>query len=897
MYDPEQEELDFFAKKDDKGGDDVGNNEKSPPGRDGGDEPPKKKERKEKIKEEKIKEKKEKEEMPKKKPSKPEKKKTRKTDSPQQAGLPNIGPRILPAIIENEMRNSYIDYSMSVIVGRALPDVRDGLKPVHRRILFAMDGLGLAPNKPTKKSARIVGEVLGKYHPHGDTAVYDAMVRLAQDFSLRYMLVEGQGNFGSVDGDSAAAMRYTEARLARPAGEMLLDIEKETVKFVPNFDESLQEPSVLPSKLPNLLINGASGIAVGMATNIPPQNLTEVVDGITAYIEEPNITVEKIMAHIKGPDFPTGGIICGHSGIKDAYTTGRGILTLRAKVRMEKTKSGKDIIIVYEIPYQVNKANLISSIVERVKDKVILGISDLRDESNREGMRIYIELKHGVNSDVVLNQLYKHTDMQTTFGVNLLALVDGAPKVMTLKDMISEYVKFREEIVVKRTKFDLRQAEEKAHILEGLRIALDNLDAIIALIKKSKTVDDARQGLMAKFKLSQIQAQAILDMKLQRLTGLERQKIEDEYAFLLKLIKELKEILGSRKKVLAIIQKELNEMKEKYGDERRTTLAAAAEDIEEESLIPDIEVAMLITRDGYIKRMPVSAFRSQGRGGRGVSGMATREEDEIDKIITGSTLDYMIFLTNQGRCYKKRVYELPEAGRTAKGQSVENFLEVGKGETVTAAIPVKNFNKDKFLIMCTRNGIIKKTSLNEFENIRRTGIIAMNVKDGDQLNWVRETDGSREIVLCTKDGLLIRFKEKDVRPMGRTASGVKAITLRKGDALVAMDIVEEKRDILVISKNGYGKRMDMKEFKTQHRGGKGLTAIKLRDKDEVSRARLIEGDDELLFVAASGTVSRQSAKGISSQGRYAKGVIIQRMEKGDYIVDFARVVKKEEKTE
>jgi DNA gyrase subunit A len=880
MVDPEQEEFSFDKKK----------KEPEPPEDKG---VPKGSDKKNKV----IR--KEKKDMPKKKKNKAGRTETKKKrpEGPQQPGLPNIGPRVLPVIIENEMRNSYIDYSMSVIVGRALPDVRDGLKPVHRRILFAMDELGLKPTKPPKKSARIVGEVLGKYHPHGDSAVYDSMVRMAQDFSLRYMLVEGQGNFGSVDGDSPAAMRYTEARLAHAAAEMLLDIEKETVLFVPNFDESLKEPSVLPAKLPNLLLNGASGIAVGMATNIPPQNLTEVVDGITAYIEDPAITVDKIMQFIKGPDFPTGGIICGHTGIKEAYSTGRGILTLRAKTRMEKTKSGKDIIIVYEIPYQVNKSTLIEKIVDCVKDKVILGISDLRDESNREGMRVFIELKHGVNPEVVLNQLYKHTDMQTTFGVNLLALVDGAPKVMTLKDMISEYVKYREEIVVKRTKYDLRIAEEKAHILEGLRIALKNLDAIIALIKKSRTVDDARQGLMSRFKLTQIQSQAILDMRLQRLTGLEREKIEEEYAALQKLIKELKEVLGSRKKILAIIKKELAEMKEKYGDERRTTLAAAAEDIEEESLIPDIAVAMLITRDGYIKRMPTSAFRSQQRGGRGVSGMATREDDSIDKIITGSTLDYLLFFTNKGKCYKKRVYEIPEAGRAAKGQSIENFLEVGKGETVTAAIPVKKFGKDNFLVMCTTKGIVKKTSLAEFENVRRTGIIAINLKEDDELPWVRETDGKQEIILSTKKGYLIRFKEKDVRPMGRSAAGVKGITLGKGDGLVSMDIVLEKMDLLAISKNGYGKRMDIKEFKSQHRGGRGLTAIKLRDGDEVARARFIGQDDEILFVTANGTISRQLAKGISTQGRYAKGVIIQRLEKGDFIKDVARVIKEEEKVQ
>ena len=870
MTDPEQNELDFTSNKKEEG---------------------------KKKKDMPKKEKKNKKSVPAKMPAaKPGK--GRKGETPDQPPMPPTkGPRVLPAMIESEMRSSYIDYAMSVIVGRALPDIRDGLKPVHRRILYAMDELGLRPGKPHKKSARIVGEVLGKYHPHGDMAVYDSMVRMAQEFSLRYMLVDGQGNFGSVDGDSPAAMRYTEARLAHPAAEMLADIEKETVKFVPNFDESLKEPSVLPSKIPNLMINGSSGIAVGMATNIPPHNLAEVVDGTVAYIENPEISIKELNGLIKGPDFPTGGIICGHSGITDAYSTGRGLLTVRARTGEEKTRTGKEVIIIKELPYMVNKSQLVEKIADCVKEKQIIGITDLRDESDREGMRVYIELKHGANKDVVLNQLFKHTDMQTTFGVNLLALVGGEPKVLTLKDMIVEYVKHREEIVTRRTKYDLRIAEEQAHILEGLRIALKNLDAVIALIKRSKTVDEARDGLMSKFKLTKLQAQAILDMKLQRLTGLEREKIGEEYQKLRKLIGELKELLASRKKILGVIKKELLEMKEKYGDARRTTLAAAAEDIEEEALIPDVEVAILITRDGYIKRMPVSAFRAQLRGGKGVTGMATREEDEIDKIIVASTLNYILFFTNKGKVYKTRVYEIPEASRAAKGQSIENLLEVGKEEHVTVAIPVKTFEKNRFLVMATRNGKIKKTSLDDFENIRKTGIIAMGLKDGDELGWVKETDGKQEIILSTKNGLLIRFKEKDVRPMGRTAAGVKGITLRKGDSVVSMDIVTEKMDLLEVSKGGYGKRMEIKEFRTQGRGGKGLTAMKVRKGDEVARARLIEQDDELLFVTAKGTISRQTAKGISRQGRYAMGVRIQRLDKDDYVVDVARVVKSEEKPE
>lgn len=825
-------------------------------------------------------------------------KKSKKAEKAEQPTQPaSKGPKLVSTNIENEMRSSYIDYAMSVIVGRALPDVRDGLKPVHRRILYAMDELGLRPGKAYKKSARIVGEVLGKYHPHGDMAVYDSMVRMAQDFSLRYLLVDGQGNFGSVDGDSPAAMRYTEARLTHSAAEMLSDIEKDTVKFVPNFDESLKEPSVLPSKIPNLLINGSSGIAVGMATNIPPHNLSEVVDGTVAYIDNPEISIQELNGFIKAPDFPTGGIICGHTGVTEAYATGRGLLTVRARTEMEKTRTGKEVIIIKELPYMVNKSQLVEKIADSVKEKQIMGISDLRDESDREGMRVYIELKHGANKDVILNQLFKHTDMQTTFGVNLLALVNGEPKVLTLKDMIAEYVKHREEIVTRRTKFDLKVAEDQAHILEGLRIALKNLDAVITLIKKSKTVDEAREGLMSRFKLTKVQAQAILDMKLQRLTGLEREKIEEEYLRLKKLIAELKELLASRKKILGVIKKELLEMKEKYGDARRTTLAAAAEEIEEEALIPDIEVAILITRDGYIKRMPVSVFRSQLRGGKGVTGMATREEDEIDKIIVASTLNYILFFTNKGKVYKKRVYEIPEAGRAAKGQSIENLLEVGKEEQVTVAIPVKTFEKNRFLVMATKGGKVKKTSLDDFESIRRTGIIAIGLKDGDELGWVRETDGKQEIILCTKNGLLIRFRESNVRPMGRTAAGVKGITLRKGDSVVSMDIVTEKMDLLEVSVDGYGKRMEMKNFRVQGRGGKGLTAMKMRKGDGVARARLIEEDDELLFVSAKGTISRQKAKGISRQGRYAMGVRIQRLDKDDYVVDVARVVKSEEKPE
>jgi len=804
---------------------------------------------------------------------------------------------VLQTTIEQEMKGSYIDYAMSVIVGRALPDVRDGFKPVHRRILFAMDELGLQPNKPHKKSARVVGEVLGKYHPHGDSAVYEAMVRMAQEFSLRYPLVDGQGNMGSVDGDSAAAMRYTEARLSKFAVEMLADLDKETVNFGPNFDESLQEPLVLPSRIPNLLVNGSSGIAVGMATNIPPHNLTEVIDGLVALADDPETPLAALQKIVTGPDFPTGGLICGRQGINDAYTTGRGLLTLRARYDLERVKNNKEAIIVTEIPYQVNKAETIEQIAELVKDKKIQGISDLRDESDRDGMRIYIELKRDASREVVLNQLFKHSNLQVTFGVNMLALVDGQPKLLNLREMMAEYLKHREEVVTRRTKYELRRAEEQAHILEGLVICVSNIDAVVNLIKKSKSVDDAREGLMKKFDLSKIQAQAILDLKLQRLTALERLKIEEELKALKKLIGELKEILASRKKLLALVKKEMLEVKEKYGDKRRTDISAPAEEVNIEQLIPEMEVAVLITRDGYVKRVPVSSFKAQLRGGRGVSGMSTREEDEIENIFTASTHAFVLFFTNMGRVYKLKVYDLPEASRAGKGQAIPNVLQVGQGETVTAAVPVDNFEKKTFLMMSTKNGMVKKVPLEDFANIRRSGIIAMKLKDKDELRWVSETDGKREVILGAASGLMIRFSEKDVRPMGRAASGVRGIRLKGTDKVVTMDIITDGGDLLVVSDGGFGKRMKLSEFGAQNRGGKGHIAIKLRDKDAVSQMKIIQPKDELLFVTANGTMSRQKASGISNQGRYAKGVRIQRVDDGDRIVDLARVIKEEETAE
>jgi DNA gyrase subunit A len=805
--------------------------------------------------------------------------------------------QIMPTTIEAEMKASYIDYAMSVIVGRALPDVRDGFKPVHRRILFAMDELGLQPGKPYKKSARVVGEVLGKYHPHGDSAVYEAMVRMAQEFSLRYPLVDGQGNMGSVDGDSPAAMRYTEARLSKFAVEMMSDIEKETVNFGPNFDESLQEPLVLPSRIPNLLINGSSGIAVGMATNIPPQNLVEVCDGLAMLIDEPETPIEELLKVVKGPDFPTGGLICGKQGIRDAYTTGRGILTLRARYVSEPVRGGKEAIIVTEIPYQVNKAELIEQIANQVKEKKITGISDLRDESDREGMRIYIELKRDATRDVVLNQLFKHTNLQTTFGVNLVALINGAPKLLNLREMMTEYIKHREEVVTRRTRYDLKKAEEQAHILEGLVICVSNIDAIVNLIKKAKNVDEAREGLMKKFDLSKLQAQAILDLRLQRLTQLERLKIEEELKALKKLIGELKEILASRKKLMGIVKKDLEEIKEKYSDKRRTDLVAAAEDIDIEQLIPEMEVAVLITRDGYVKRVPVSSFKAQLRGGRGVAGMSTREEDDIENIFTASTHAFVLFFTNRGRVYKLKVYDPPEASRAAKGQAIANVLQVEQGESVTAAVPVGNFDQKTFLMMATKSGMTKKVPLEDFANIRRSGIIAMKLKEKDELRWVAETDGKRQVILGAASGLMIRFSEKDVRPMGRAASGVRGIRLKGDDRVVTMDVITDGGDLLVVSEGGFGKRMKLDEFSAQNRGGKGHIAIKLRDNDVVSQVKIIQPKDELLFVTANGTMSRQRAGGITTQGRYAKGVRIQRVDTGDRIVDLARLVSSEEAVE
>jgi len=715
--------------------------------------------------------------------------------------------KILPVDIEDEMRGSYIDYSMSVIVARALPDVRDGLKPVHRRVLFGMQDLGLAANRPYKKSARIVGEVLGKYHPHGDTAVYDTMVRMAQDFSMRYPLVDGQGNFGSVDGDSPAAMRYTEARLSRIAEEMLKDLEKNTVDFTPNFDDTLKEPSVLPAMVPNLLVNGASGIAVGMATNVPPHNLTEVIDGCIAFIKEENISNEKLMKFIKAPDFPTGGIIYGYEGVKEAYTTGRGRIVVRAKANIETAKNERQSIVVTEIPYQVNKASLIEKIADLVNDKKLDDISDIRDESDRDGMRIVIELKRDANAEVILNNLFKHTQMQTTFGVIMLSLVEGRPKVLTLREMIEKFIAHRNEVVVRRSKYELDEAEKRAHILEGYIIALDNIDAIIKLIKASRDTETAKTGLMKKFKLSEIQAKAILDMRLQRLTGLERKKIEDEYRETIKLIEKLKSILKSKQLQMEIIKEELLEIKKKYGDERRTEIIYKAEEFTIEDMIAEEQVVITISHGGFIKRFPVSGYRRQSRGGRGSTGASTKEDDFIEHMFVGATHDYLLLFTNKGRCYWLKVFEIPEASRAARGKSIANLIAKEQDEMLASYVTVKNFEDPLFVIMVTERGLIKKTALTEFSNPRKSGIAAIGLDKGDRLIDVRLTDGKQDIVIGTREGVAIRFHEQEVRSMGRTAAGVRAIKLEGKDRVIgAVVLWRAGTTILVATDQGYGKR-------------------------------------------------------------------------------------------
>lgn len=797
--------------------------------------------------------------------------------------------KILPVDISSEMKKCYIDYAMSVIVGRALPDVRDGLKPVHKRILYSMYELGLTPDKGYRKCARIVGDVLGKYHPHGDSAVYDALVRMAQDFSIRYTLVDGHGNFGSVDGDSAAAMRYTEARMSKIALEMLRDINKNTVDFVPNFDGEEKEPSVLPSRFPNLLVNGSAGIAVGMATNIPPHNLIEVIDGVITIIDNPTADIEDIMASIKGPDFPTAGIIIGTSGIKDAYETGRGKIIVRAKAEIEE-ENNRDRIVVTELPYQVNKARLIESMAELVKDKKINGISDIRDESDREGMRVVIELKRDANSNVVLNQLYKHTKMQDTFGIIMLALVDNVPRILNLKEILGYYLDFQKEVIRRRTKFDLDKAMARAHILEGLRIALDHIDEVITLIRSSKTAEQARNGLMSKFGLSERQAQAILDMRLQRLTGLEREKIENEYSEITKTINYLKEVLSDEQLLLGIIKDELVEIKNKYGDERRTEIQLSSDDIDIEDLIPEQDVIITLTHSGYIKRISADTYSSQRRGGKGIQAMSTKEDDFVEHIFMSSTHSHILFFTNKGKVYKLKGYEIPEAGRTARGSNLVNLIPIEKGEKIEAVITFKEFDEDNYFVMGTRNGIIKKTQISKYASIRKNGLNAISLRDGDELVGVRMTTGNSEVLVFTKNGYAIKFSEKDVRAMGRIASGVKAITLREDDMVVTMDIVDQDADVLVISENGFGKRTPTSEYTIHRRGGKGMITYKITDKTgPIVGARIVKDGDEVMLINSSNVAIRLNASDISTTSRNAMGVTLMKTEDEQKVVAIAKI--------
>lgn len=793
--------------------------------------------------------------------------------------------------IEEEMRVSYLDYAMSVIIGRALPEVRDGMKPVQRRILYAMYREGLLPNKKYSKSAGVVGEVLKKYHPHGDSAVYDAMVRLAQDFNMRYPLVDGQGNFGSVDGDPAAAYRYTEARLAKIAEEMIADIEKETVDFTPNFDETTEEPAVLPARIPNLLINGSAGIAVGMATNIPPHNLGEVIDGLIMLLDNSNVTVNDLLTVIKGPDFPTGAVIHGTQGIIDAYTTGRGLIKVRAQARIEREARGGDSIIISEIPYQVNKARLIEKVAELVREKKLEGISDIRDESDRdEAVRIVIELKRGEVPQVILNNLYKHTQMETTFGIIMLSLVGGQPRVLNLKQMLGYFLQHRRDVIIRRTRFELRKAEERAHILEGLKIALDHLDEIIALIRESKNPEEAKMGLISNYPLSEIQAQAILDMRLQRLTGLERDKIIRDYEDTLKEIKRLKAILASEALVSQIIKDELNEIKTKYADERRTEIVAEAADLTIEDLITEEEMVITVTHYGYIKRLPLSTYRSQRRGGKGLTGMETREEDYVEQLFIGSTHDYMLFFSNLGRLYWLKIYQIPESSRTAKGKALVNLLPLAEGERITTAINVKDF-KDGYLVMFTKAGIVKKTKLDEYSNPRSKGIIAVTLDEGDELISVNRTSGKSDLVIGTRKGLAIRFSEEDVRAVGRTARGVIGIRLTEEDEVVSANVIEEKTTLLTVTEKGLGKRTNIDEYPVHGRGGKGVISIRVVEKGGNAVGLIqVKDEDEMVLITNGGMVIRMPARNISVLGRNTQGVKLMDLEPEDRIVSMGRVV-------
>jgi DNA gyrase subunit A len=802
--------------------------------------------------------------------------------------------KVIAVDINKEMKRCYIDYAMSVIVGRALPDVRDGLKPVHRRILFAMQELGLSPEKGYRKCARIVGEVLGKYHPHGDTSVYDALVRLAQDFSMRYMLVDGHGNFGSVDGDSAAAMRYTEAKMNKIAAEMLRDINKNTVDFTPNFDGEEKEPVVLPSRYPNLLVNGSSGIAVGMATNIPPHNLNEIIDGTIMLIDNPETTVLELMTVIKGPDFPTAATIMGKAGIRAAYETGRGKVVVRAKAEIEE-ENGRHKIIVTELPYQVNKARLIENMADLVKDKKITGISDLRDESDRDGMRIVIELKRDANPNVILNLLYKHTKMQDTFGIIMLALVNNEPQVLNLKQILSHYIEFQKEVLTRRTAFELNKAEARAHILEGLRIALDNIDEVIRIIRSSKNNEIAKNTLMDRFGLSEKQSDAILEMKLRRLTGLERDKIEDEYKELMELIEYLNSILNSEEMLLNVIKDELTQIKNKYGDDRRTMIEKIMNEIDIEDLIQEEEVVVTLTNSGYIKRISADTYSSQRRGGRGIQAMSTKEDDFVEHVSITSTHSDVLFFTNRGRVYKLRAYEIPDAGRTAKGTNIINLIAIEQDEKIETVLTISDDVTKGFLFMATKQGIVKKTPLSEFKNLRKNGLIAINLKEGDELLKVKVTRGDANIIIATQDGNAIRFNEKDVRAMGRTASGVRSINLKDDDIAVCMDIAVDDEYLLVVSENGFGKRTPIQSYKVQRRGGTGLITYKLSEKTgKVVGATVCKSGDELMLINSSGIAIRINVSDVSITSRSAMGVTLMRTSESDKIVAIAKISASEE---
>ncbi len=809
--------------------------------------------------------------------------------------------KVVPIILEHEMRNSFLDYAMSVIVDRALPDVRDGMKPVHRRILYGMFESGATPDKPYRKSARIVGDVMGRYHPHGDSSIYMTMVRMAQDFSYREPLVDGHGNFGSIDGDSPAAMRYTEVRMAKLAMEMMADIDKKTVDFKPNFDESLEEPMVLPARFPNLLVNGSEGIAVGMATKIPPHNLGEVIDGAVLLIDNPEAEDKELLRMVKGPDFPLGATILGREGIRDAYLTGRGSIKVRSKTQIEEMGNGKNRIIVNEIPYQVNKAHLIEEIAGLVREKTVDGITDLRDESDRnDKVRIVIELRRDVNPNVILNQLLKHTAMQQSYGVIMLVLVNNEPKILSLREILHYYLEHQREVVTRRTQFDLAKAEDRAHILEGLRIALDHIDAVISLIRSSRTVDIAREGLITNFGLSEKQAQAILEMRLQRLTGLEREKIESEYAELLKLIAYYKDLLSDVHKIMLVIKDEMLAIKGKFSNPRRTEIVAADNEFNDEDLIADEDIVVTMTHFGYIKRLPVTTYRNQKRGGRGITGISTKEDDFVEHFFISSTHETILFFTNQGRVYRQKGFEIPESGRTARGTAIINLIQLEPGERVNAVIPIQEFDAEHYLFMGTKQGVVKKTSLNEFDTNRKGGLIGINLDENDELIAVKLTDGSREVIMVTQKGQSIRFPETDVRSLGRTARGVKGITLDGGDLVVGMDTVKEDADLVVITSLGMGKRTSLEEYRVQARGGKGTKAIKLTKRHGIIEGiKVVSENDELMIITAEGVIIRISVQNISCTGRDTQGVRIMKVDENDRVVTLARVVggKEEEENE